>query len=69
MHLIDKAEAKILLDGINAATNANIFAASGFASTLKRNGSAFGHEVKGRSSFHDQRRARGGSAQTRGRDT
>jgi hypothetical protein len=58
VHFIDKAMAKILLDDIDSATNANIFASGGFPGALKSNGSAFRHELKGRSAVHGKRRAR-----------
>lgn len=58
VHLVDKAKAKILLDDIDSATNANIFASGGFPGALKSDGSTFCHEVKGRSAVHDKRRAR-----------
>lgn len=58
VHFIDKAVAKILLDDIDSATDANIFAPSGFPRALKSDGSPFCHEVKGRSAVHDKRWAR-----------
>lgn len=58
VHLIDKPVAKILLDDIDSATNANIFASGGFPGALKSDGSTFRHEVKGRSAVHDKRWAR-----------
>ena len=58
VHLIDQALAKILLDDIDPATNANIFASGGFPGALKSGGSTFRHEVKGRSAVHDKRWAR-----------
>jgi hypothetical protein len=54
VHLIDKAVAKILLDDIDSATNANIFASGGFPGALKSDGSTFRHEVKCRSAVHDK---------------
>ena len=51
VHLIDQALAKILLDDIDSATNANIFASGGFLGTFKRGGNAFRHEVEGSSLF------------------
>ena len=53
VHLIDKALAKILLDDIDAATHANIFACGGLAGALKSDGSTFRYDVKGRSAVHD----------------
>jgi hypothetical protein len=41
VHLIDKAAAKILLEDIDSATNANILASGGFPRTLKSDGSTF----------------------------
>lgn len=58
VHLIEKAVAKILLDDIDSATNANILASGGFPGALKSDGSAFRHETKGRSTVHDERWAR-----------
>jgi hypothetical protein len=58
VHLIDKTKTKILLDDIDTATNANIFASGCFPGALKRDGRAFRHEVKGRSAVHDKRWAR-----------
>ena|SRR5664279_1113125 len=58
VHFIDKAVAKILLNDIDSATNANIFACGGFPGARKRDGSTFRHEVKGRSAVHDKRWAR-----------
>jgi hypothetical protein len=58
VHLIDQAVAQILLDDIDSATNANIFASGGFPGALKSDGSTFRHEVKARSAVHDKRWAR-----------
>jgi hypothetical protein len=58
VHLVDKALAKILLDDIDSATNANILASSGSPGALKSDDRAFCDEVESRSAFHDERRAR-----------
>ena len=58
VHLIDQAEAKILLNDVDSATNANIFVSGRFPGSFKSHGSTFRHKVEGCSSFHDQRRAR-----------
>lgn len=55
VHLIDKALAKILLDDIDSAANANILASGSFPGALKSDGNTFRHEVEGRSAVHDQR--------------
>lgn len=54
VHLIDKALAKILLDDIDSATEANIFAFGGFAGAFKCDGSASRHKVKGGAPIHDK---------------
>lgn len=58
VHLVDKAVAKVLLDDIDPATDANIFASGGLPGALKSDDSTFCHEVKGRSAVHDERWAR-----------
>jgi hypothetical protein len=54
VHLIDKAVAKILLDDIDSATKANIFAFGGLAGAFKRDGSASRHKVEGGAPIHDK---------------
>ena len=58
VHLIDQAVAKILLDDIDSATNANIFSSCGFPGARKGDSSTFRHEIKRRSAIHDKRWAR-----------
>lgn len=58
VHFIDQALAKILLNDIDAATNANIFACGGVLGACKRDGSTFRHEVKSRAPIHDKGWAR-----------
>jgi len=58
VHLIDEAMAKVLLDDIDSATNANILASGGFQGALKSDGSTFRHEPKSRSAVHDKRWSR-----------
>ena len=54
VHLIDKSVAKILLDDIDSATKANIFAFGGLAGAFKRDGSASRHKVEGGAPIHDK---------------
>ena len=58
VHLVDKALAKILLDDIDSAPNANIFASGRFPGALKGDNSTFSYKVKGRSAVHNKRWAR-----------
>ena len=58
VHLVDQALAKILLNDIDAATNANILAFGRFARLRQGGACAFSNEVEGYSSFHDEGRAR-----------
>ncbi len=55
VHLVDQAVAKILLNDVDAATRSHVFAPCRLAGALERDDRAFGHEVEGRSAFHDQR--------------
>ena len=57
VHLIDKAVAKILLDDVDSATYANIFAIGSFAGAFKCDGNASRHKMEGGAPVHDKRRA------------
>jgi hypothetical protein len=50
--------AKILLDDMDTATHANIFACGGSPGEIKSDGGTLRHEVKSRSAVHDKRWAR-----------
>ena len=56
VYLVDQALAKILLNGIDTATNANILGSSRFARLRQGGGNAFSDEMEACSAIHDQRR-------------